>query len=235
MSRPDWKQVWEEILEEDSAGDPKPYKGYRRSSGNRIHQAYHLARFQEETGLPVSRFPLIVEFGGGYGSLCRLVHKLGFKGQYIIFDLPEFVALQKFYLGSLAMPLIEAKDVSSGRRGILCTSDLSVLGSVTTPGSANRPLHRHVVAQRNGSGLPGASRRAARRRRRCRLSHRLPARFRGSRQPPVLRCVAREETDRSLDAQRDFPHAGEFLSLRPEGGLLKPALNAQAVRKTHES
>jgi hypothetical protein len=131
MHRPDWKQVWEDIIEEDPAGAPKPYKGYRQSSGNRIHQAYHLARFEQETGMAVSRFPLIVELGGGYGSLCRLIHKLGFKGQYIIFDLPEFVALQKFYLGSLAMPLIEAKDVASGRRGILCTSDLSVLGSVT--------------------------------------------------------------------------------------------------------
>ncbi len=131
MSRPDWKQVWQDILEEDFAGDPKPCKGYRQSSGNRIHQSYHLARFEQETGLSINRFPLIVELGGGYGSLCRLIHKLGFKGQYIIFDLPEFVALQKFYLGSLAMPLIEARDVVSGRRGILCTSDLSVLGSVT--------------------------------------------------------------------------------------------------------
>lgn len=129
-SRPDWEQVWEDIIEEDSAGTPKPYKGDRRSSGNRIHQAYHLARFEEEVGLPVSGFPLIVEFGGGYGSLCRLVHKLGFNGQYIIFDLPEFVALQKFYLGSLAMPLIEAKDIEVGRRGILCTSNLAMLGAL---------------------------------------------------------------------------------------------------------
>lgn len=129
--RPDWKSVWEDVIREDSVGSPKPCKGYRQSSGNRVHQAYHLARFEKETGLSVSRFPLIVEFGGGYGNLCRLIHKLGFKGRYIIFDLPEFVALQKFYLGSLAMPLIEAKDVASGRRGILCTSDLSVLGSVT--------------------------------------------------------------------------------------------------------
>jgi|GEM_PF-537892 len=129
MHRPDWKQVWEDIIEEDPAGAPKPYKGYRQSSGNRIHQAYHLARFEQETGMAVNRFPLIVELGGGYGSLCRLIHKLGFKGQYIIFDLPEFVALQKFYLGSLAMPLIEAKDVAVGRPGILCTSDLAVLGS----------------------------------------------------------------------------------------------------------
>jgi FkbM family methyltransferase len=131
MGRPDWTHTWEDILEEDHAGRPKPYKGYRRSSGNRIHQAYHLARFEQETGLSVSRYPLIVEFGGGYGSLCRLIHKLGFNGRYIIFDLPELVALQKYYLGSLAMPLIEAKDVPSGRRGILCTSDLNVLGTVT--------------------------------------------------------------------------------------------------------
>jgi FkbM family methyltransferase len=130
MSRPDWNHVWEAVIEEDHAGAPKPYRGYRRSSGNRIHQAYHLARFEEDTGLSVSGFPLIVEFGGGYGSLCRLVHKLGFNGQYVIFDLPEFTALQKFYLGSLAMPLIEAKDVPSGRRGILCTSDLTVFESL---------------------------------------------------------------------------------------------------------
>jgi len=139
MHRPDWTHVWKDILEEDFAGDPKPYKRYRQSSGNRIHQAYHLARFEQETGLAVNHFPLIVEFGGGYGSLCRLIHKLGFKGQYIIFDLPEFFALQKFYLGSLAMPLIEAKDIASKRRGILCTSDLSVLGSVT-PQEAQKGL-----------------------------------------------------------------------------------------------
>jgi len=130
MKRPDWKSVWEGVLQEDPAGTPKPYKGYRRSSGSRIHQTYHLCRFQEETGLPVSRFPLIVEFGGGYGSLCRLVHKLGFKGQYVIFDLPEFVALQKFYLGSLGMPLVEEKESSTGAPGIVCTSDPTVLGSV---------------------------------------------------------------------------------------------------------
>jgi hypothetical protein len=130
MKRPDWKSVWEGVLQEDPAGTPKPYKGYGRSSGSHIHQTYHLCRFQEETGLPVSRFPLIVEFGGGYGSLCRLVHKLGFKGQYVIFDLPEFVALQKFYLGSLGMPLVEEKESSTGAPGIVCTSDPTVLGSV---------------------------------------------------------------------------------------------------------
>jgi len=131
MRRPDWKSVWEDVIREDPEGDPKPYKGYRRSSGNRIHQSYHLARFEQETGLPVGRFPLIIEFGGGYGSLCRLAHKLGFRGQYLLFDLPEFVALQKYYLGSLEMPLVGPGDLAPGKPGILCTSDLEPLGSVT--------------------------------------------------------------------------------------------------------
>lgn len=131
MQRPDWKSVWEGVIQEDPAGDPKPYKRYKRSSGNRIHQAYHLCRFQAEMGLPVSRFPLIVEFGGGYGSLCRLVHKLGFRGRYILFDLPEFSALQKYYLGSLNMPLVERGAPASGKPGILCTSDPDLIGSVT--------------------------------------------------------------------------------------------------------
>lgn len=131
-SLPDWNRLWENVIEEDHAGAPKPFKGYRRSSGNRIHQAYHLARFEEAMGLPIRRFPLVVEFGGGYGSLCRIIHKLGFQGGYVIFDLPEFVALQKYYLGSLAMELIEAKDFFAGRRGILCTSDPALLGSMAT-------------------------------------------------------------------------------------------------------
>lgn len=129
--RPDWQPVWEEVIREDTAGGPKPYKGYRRSSGNRIHQAYHLARFEQETGLSVNRFPLIVEFGGGYGSLCRIIHKLGFQGRYVIFDLPEFAALQKFYLGLLGLPLGREKEASPGGPGILCTSDLPELDAAT--------------------------------------------------------------------------------------------------------
>ena len=131
MHRPDWESVWQDVIREDPEGNPKPYKGYKRSSGNRIHQVYHLARFEQETGLSVQRFPLIVEFGGGYGSLCRLAHKLGFSGQYLIFDLPEFAALQRYYLGSLEMPLVGPGDLAPGKPGILCTSDLALLGSLT--------------------------------------------------------------------------------------------------------
>mmetsp|Transcript_9675 Transcript_9675/g.32370 ORF Transcript_9675/g.32370 Transcript_9675/m.32370 type:complete len:198 (-) Transcript_9675:27-620(-) len=41
---------------------------------------------------------LIVEFGAGYGCLCLLLLSAGFKGRYLIFDLPVFARVQTFYL-----------------------------------------------------------------------------------------------------------------------------------------
>lgn len=130
MKRQNWKTAWEQVIQEDPVGTPKRYNRDKRTSGNRIHTAYHLARFETRTGLSVRESRLIVEFGGGYGSLCRLIHKLGFTGLYVIYDLPELVALQKFYLRSLSMPCIDANDISNltGQlSGIFCTSDINVL------------------------------------------------------------------------------------------------------------
>jgi hypothetical protein len=130
MKRHNWKTVWEPVIQEDPVGTPKRYNRDKRSSGNRIHTAYHLARFEAQTGLSVRESRLIIEFGGGYGSLCRLIHKLGFTGLYVIYDLPELVALQKFYLRSLSLPCIDENDTSNltgQHRGIFCTADINIL------------------------------------------------------------------------------------------------------------
>jgi hypothetical protein len=92
---------WQDIkaaIQESEVGGPRPYGRMKTSSGNLIHQAYSLFRFLETSNLKVSELDQIVEFGGGYGCMCRLVHRLGFKGRYIIFDLPEFLSLQSYYL-----------------------------------------------------------------------------------------------------------------------------------------
>lgn len=44
------------------------------------------------------KYRSILEIGGGYGNMCSLVHDLGFKGQYSIFDFPEVHRIQKYYL-----------------------------------------------------------------------------------------------------------------------------------------
>jgi hypothetical protein len=65
---------------------------------NLIHQAYHLYQWQQVTGKQIKDLNTIVEFGGGYGAMCLLCHRLGFKGRYVIYDLPEFSLLQEWYL-----------------------------------------------------------------------------------------------------------------------------------------
>src|SRR3990167_5344946 len=80
----------------------RPHDFYRNTSYSRnlIHQAYHLSQFAATTGHNFSKMNKIVEFGGGYGAMALVLHRLGFgeatqSGEYVIYDLPEFALLQK--------------------------------------------------------------------------------------------------------------------------------------------
>lgn len=110
-----WPDRWAPALREDAAGTPIPHREYPASSGNLIHHCHHVFRFERSTGLSIEDFSQIVEFGGGYGSMCRLVHRLGFRGRYIIVDFPEFSALQRFFLDSVGVsrPGFDVRLVSS--------------------------------------------------------------------------------------------------------------------------
>jgi hypothetical protein len=107
--RLDWNR-WRSAIRECRAGLPFPYLPYPLSSANAIHHAYHLCLFEERTGFQTHKFRTICEFGGGYGSMCRIARRLGFAGQYLIFDLPEFSALQRYYLGSVGSDVVAISD-----------------------------------------------------------------------------------------------------------------------------
>jgi len=66
-------------------------------------------------------FDYIFEFGGGYGSMARLFQNLGFKGEYIIYDIPEFSSLQTLYLENIGFKVSN----NIGKRGISCISDMN--------------------------------------------------------------------------------------------------------------
>lgn len=68
-----------------------------------IHQAHHLYQWFMFTGLDVSRFHSIFEFGGGYGAMALVLRRMGFQGRYTIFDLPEFALLQEYYLSNVGV------------------------------------------------------------------------------------------------------------------------------------
>lgn len=154
--RRDWKARWRPALRECTAGSPRPFHLYPRSSGNLIHQAYHLCRFEEVTGLSLPTLPWIVEFGGGYGSLCRLFHQMGFAGTYVIFDLPEVSALQRFFLRSLGIAALEARDAREPLLGAITVSDLADLARILR---ARPPGMAAFIAQWSLGETPVALRR----------------------------------------------------------------------------
>ena len=139
-SRRDWRQRWRPALRESLVGRPVPFWALPWSSGNLIHHAHHLAHFDARTGRPPERFPAVFEFGGGYGSMCRLFHQLGFAGRYVIYDLPPFSALQAFYLGALGLPLVDAERLAGADRGVVLVSDLATLERALRWADASRAL-----------------------------------------------------------------------------------------------
>jgi hypothetical protein len=55
-------------------------------------------KFQSETGIKLDAINTVVEFGGGYGSMCRLMRRISLNTTYIIIDLPIFSFIQFYYL-----------------------------------------------------------------------------------------------------------------------------------------
>ena len=124
--RPDWNSRWSKAIEEVPCGHPLPYYNYPKSSANLIHHAYHWAKFEEKTGIDISKINTVFEFGGGYGSMCRLLYNLGFSGRYIIFDMPAFSLLQKFFLESIGLP-VDDSDSHDKESAIFCVSETEQL------------------------------------------------------------------------------------------------------------
>jgi hypothetical protein len=96
----DWWR-YKTAIAEDTLGHPVLFNEY--TSGNLIHQCYHLMQWENETELKVNELESIVEIGAGYGAMCKIVRRLGFTGEYLIYDLPEFALLQEWYLGELGL------------------------------------------------------------------------------------------------------------------------------------
>lgn len=86
------------LLKENPAGDPQPFIFYPLTSANTVHTLYHISVLEKFLDIKLKSFKQIVEFGAGYGNMARIAYKLGFKGKYLILDLPVSLALQEYYL-----------------------------------------------------------------------------------------------------------------------------------------
>ncbi len=98
---PRWSSLYKNNIEEDAVGNPPRYLKSLTSSGNLIGHLYSLEQlYLHAKSFDLKRIRNIFEFGGGYGSLARLVYRLGFKGKYTLYDFEIFHALQKYFLRS---------------------------------------------------------------------------------------------------------------------------------------
>lgn len=93
-ARPDWDSRWSPLITDEHAlFDLK----------TALLQAYYIAQLEERTGVCIDDLAFVLEFGGGYGNMCYLFHKLGFQGNYVLFDFPVLLALQEFFLTEMGV------------------------------------------------------------------------------------------------------------------------------------
>ncbi len=99
-----WKSEWRDTIVDPGVGKPiqYPHGDDFRTSGNYIHLVYLLKKWREfaETEKVVVPSELsFFEFGGGYGAMANIL--CSYQSDvinYILFDLPEFSLLQRYYL-----------------------------------------------------------------------------------------------------------------------------------------
>lgn len=122
----DWSR-WESAIKENSTGTPARCPFDSSTSCNLVHHAYHIARFEKNSNELVNTYDYVCEFGGGYGSMCRLFFNLGFTGRYLLIDLPAFSALQEYFLKSVGIRVLTRSEFANGECGVYCTSDIDNL------------------------------------------------------------------------------------------------------------
>ena len=147
----DWESTWQRATREIPFGHPTPYYKDRGTSGNMIHQAFQLLQFQKKSAGRISDLTHVLEFGGGYGAMCRLVHNLGFAGSYVIYDVPQISGLQEFYLDGAGL-----RRPGQGASSIALVTDTSSIKQHFPTGSGDHK--RMVIALWSLSEAPMESR-----------------------------------------------------------------------------
>lgn len=129
MQHKNWPQIKSAIIE-DAIGRPRPWKDFPKSSGNLIHHAYTLQKYLDYSEIQLNDLKQIIEFGGGYGSFCRLIYKMGFTGSYIIYDLPEYSAIQEYFLSGVNLGLkLSVNEISKVEFAVSLINNMEKLGN----------------------------------------------------------------------------------------------------------
>lgn len=96
------KKVVEEVISKNLNEAFLSGKSRRSTLINSAHHLYHLAQFEQRTGKKISSFESVVEFGGGYGNMVRIIRNMALGTTYSIVDLLLFSCIQYAFLSTVA-------------------------------------------------------------------------------------------------------------------------------------
>jgi hypothetical protein len=70
-----------------------------KTSESRVNHLTHLLCWEEKTKAKIADLDVLVEFGGGYGGMTKLLKTINDKSTIIVIDFPIMILLQSYYLG----------------------------------------------------------------------------------------------------------------------------------------
>ena len=94
------KKFLKKILKGDEFGKPLIKNNKYQTSHNLIHNLSHLGVFKQSGGT-LNGQKTIVEWGGGYGCMAKIIMRINSEITYIIIDLPLVSCIQNNYLVEL--------------------------------------------------------------------------------------------------------------------------------------
>lgn len=83
-----------------------------------LKTAHHILTYEAMTGKDITDYDQIIDFGSGIGETGRMILDLGFKGDYILYDLPEMARIPLFYLSSYdnVRAITHYKEIPKGKK-----------------------------------------------------------------------------------------------------------------------
>ncbi len=114
-----------ELLIEEYVGMPSIVSVRYLTSHTSVHHLYHVAFYEHNCGISVKGVNSVVEWGGGYGNMAKIIRRMNPSLTYTIIDMPIFSCLQWLYLSTVLEPaevnmiMDAAMQIMSGKINIL--------------------------------------------------------------------------------------------------------------------
>lgn len=96
------KKMTAEIISKNVNASFLSGKSRKATLINSAHHLHHLMRFEQRTGRKIGGIESVVDFGGGYGNMARVVDNFGSCKAYTIVDLLLFSCIQYVFLSTVA-------------------------------------------------------------------------------------------------------------------------------------